>query len=71
MNIIKKIISFLNNIFHRDNNVKMLGKPVIEEKGTNSFLENLKVSIKERKNKKVETLTCTGDGLGIQNKIEY
>lgn len=36
------------------------------------FVESLKINtIVKRRNKQIQTLICTGDGLGIQKKICY
>ena len=43
---------------------------MIEQYKKESFIESLKIATKEKRTKKrVETLTCNGDGLGIQKKI--
>ena len=34
-----------------------------------SFIKDLKVNVKKKK--KIETLVCEGDGLGIQRKMTY
>ena len=52
----------------------MLSKPLDTKsiKNKNNFVNSLKFSLPEKNNKKrIETLTCVGDGLGIQNKIIY
>ena len=74
MNIIKKIILFIKNIFIRPDEVKKLQEPkiAIEQNNKSRFLESLKTTVSEKETKrKVETLTCNGDGLGIQKKINY
>lgn len=74
MNIIRKIIELLKNIIHKKNNVKMLdsAKELKHEGNKKDFKDSLKVnSIQKTKKKKVETLVCPGDGLGIYNKISY
>lgn len=74
MNIMKNIINFIKKLFHKDNNLKMIEAPVeeIRKSDKESFINSLKVNIvPKRKKKNVETLTCFGDGLGIQNKISY
>lgn len=72
MNFIKKICSFLKKIFHKEDSVKMLQTPVERAKGHDkeNFIDSLKINVIKEK-KKVETLTCEGDGLGIQSKITY
>lgn len=70
MNIIRKMILFIKNIFIKQEEIKALEEPkqiVNQEKKTN-FIESLKINTTERK-KKIETLICEGDGLGIQKKI--
>lgn len=74
MNFIKNIVLFFKKILKKQNNIKMLNMPEkkIEEKKKNDFINSLKVHIeKKHKKKKVETLTCFGDGLGIQTQIDY
>lgn len=74
MNIIRKIILFIKKICIKQEEIKALEEPkqiINQEKKTN-FIESLKITTTEKKNKKrIETLTCEGDGLGIQNKISY
>ena len=72
MNILKKIINFIKNIFNKKDNVKMLETPIepIHNETKKEFANSLKVSLPKKTKPKVETLTCFGDGLGIQNKIE-
>ena len=72
MNIIKKMLLFIKKIFTSKNEVKKLQEleVFIEQKEKMSFIESLKIYTTENKEKKkVETLTCDGDGLGIQKKI--
>lgn len=74
MSIIEKIILFFKNKFYKKNKIKMLSKPLDTKsiKNKNNFVNSLKFSLPEKNNKKrIETLTCVGDGLGIQNKIIY
>ena len=72
MNIIKKIILFIRNIFIKQDTVKKLPdqKVVTKENKKESFIKAIQ-GTPTRKNtkKKVETLTCNGDGLGIQKNI--
>ena len=42
----------------------------IQNEARREFANSLKVNLKKDKKRKVETLTCFGDGLGIQSKIE-
>ncbi len=72
MNIIRKVILFIKNIFAKQNEVKKLTEPrIVENKDKKeSFIESLKITtIQKETKKRVETLTCNGDGLGIQRKI--
>ena len=72
MNILNKIIAFIKNIFNKKDNVKMIETPIepIHNENKKEFANSLKVSLPKKTKPKVETLTCFGDGLGIQNKIE-
>ncbi len=72
MNIIIKMILFIKNIFVKQDEVKKLQEPkiAIEQDKKESFIESLKITTTEKITKKrIETLTCNGDGLGIQKKI--
>ena len=74
MNIIRKMFLFIKNIFVKQDEVKKIQEPknAIEQDKKENFIESLKITITEKKaKKKVETLTCNGDGLGIQKKITY
>ena len=74
MNFIKNILAFFKNIFDKENDIKMIEAPMenLKEDNKTSFLSSLKVNIEQKKKKKkIETLTCFGDGLGMQNKITY
>lgn len=74
MNFIKNIIEFFRNIFHKESDIKMIEAPIesLKEDAKTNFLNSLKVNIEQKKKKKkIETLTCFGDGLGMQNKITY
>ena len=50
----------------------MLETPIepIHNETKKEFANSLKVSLPKKTKPKIETLTCFGDGLGIQNKIE-
>jgi|GEM_PF-1706614 len=74
MNFIENIFTFLKRIFNKKDTIKMLEAPVEKSPRQNkaSFIDSLRInSIEKKKKKKVETLTCAGDGLGIQPKITY
>jgi len=73
MNIIKNVIMFLKRLFNKEE-PKMLAVPTkkLNEDEKTKFMDSLKVNIiKKYKKNKVETLTCFGDGLGIQTKINF
>lgn len=72
MNIIRKVILFIKNIFIKQEEVKKLAEPknTVKKDKEASFIEYLKINtIENRTKKKIETLICEGDGLGIQKKI--
>ena len=72
MNFFKSIILKIKKIFNKHEDIKMLeeSKIINNSNAKDEFIENLKVNInKVIKKKKVETLICPGDGLGINNKI--
>jgi myosin-crossreactive antigen len=72
MNIIRKVILFIKNIYAKQDEVKKLAEPriIVKEDKKESFIESLKITTTQKRTKKrVETLTCNGDGLGIQKKI--
>lgn len=73
MNFIEHIFLFFKKLFYKDTPVKFLEAPKknIEENKRNNFINSLKIKQSVRKKQRIETLTCVGDGLGIQNKIEY
>ena len=73
MSFIKRICSFFKKVFNKKDDIKMIEQPIkkdlSEEK--NKFIDSIKINIVKNKKRKVETLTCFGDGLGIQTKISY
>ena len=74
MNIIKKMLLFIKNIFVSQDEVKKIQEPKIsmEQEEKMTFMQSLRITTTEKKlKKKVETLTCDGDGLGIQKKITF
>ena len=74
MSFIKRIFLFFKNIFNKQEEVKRIQEPNdnIKQDKKEHFIESLKTNNTEKKTKKkVETLTCNGDGLGIQKKISY
>ena len=72
MNIISRIIEWIKNVFNKKQEIKMLEETkTFASKGKRmDFITNLKVNSKVKR-KKVETLVCPGDGLGIQSEITY
>lgn len=71
--MIKKIFLFFKNIFIKENRIKEIkaSTELLPEKISNSFINSLKSDVVKEKKNKVETLTCVGDGLGIQNKMNF
>lgn len=71
MKLVKDVILFFKKLFNREYSTKMIEASVEKEDNTN-FINSLKVDIEQKQNeKKVETLICFGDGLGIQDKMTY
>lgn len=72
MKIIKNIFLFFKRVFNKKSNNKMIEEGIIEmpNEEKTKFINSLKINLLENK-KRVETLTCVGDGLGIQTKINY
>lgn len=71
MQILRRIINLLKNTFAKKE-VKEIGEPskvLLDDKEKDCFINKLKEKIVTHKSKKVETLECPGDGLGIQIKI--
>lgn len=75
MNVIKNIILFIQNIFNKKEKIKTLEENNVLKKqndqcNKDEFSQLLKMNVKNKtSDKKIETLICTGDGLGIQKKI--
>lgn len=76
MNKIKKIYEYIKNMFIYKK-IKTLNK-VPDEKNIDSskneidFINSLKSNVNSNSSKKkIITNVCIGDGMGIQNKIEY
>lgn len=69
MKILEKLFLFVRGLFHKDE-IKKLDKANNPNIGDN-FKQSLKVNTVKKKNSKIETLICEGDGLGIQEKISY
>lgn len=77
MDIIKKFIKFLKKLFNKEDSVKMIDSPVvdtinIQKENKGKFIDSLKMKdIGDHNKKNIETLVCFGDGLGIQNKVNF
>ena len=74
MNIIKKMLLFIKNIFVSQDEVKKIQEPKIsmEQEEKMTFMQSLRITTTEKiLKKKVDTLTCDGDGLGILKKITF
>lgn len=74
MNILKKIILFIKNIFTKHDTLPKLieSSNSLNQNRKLDFIQSLKVTTtKKNQKKKIETLTCEGDGLGIQKKISF
>lgn len=73
MNFIKKTFSFFIRIFSKENNIKMIETPIKPVPKVNEIdlVNAIRGNVIEKKKIKVETLTCFGDGLGIQTKINF
>ncbi len=73
MNIIKRIFLFFKNLLFKQEDIKMIEKPKEEytelANNKDNFINSLKINEVKKKKKKVETLVCDGDGLGIQGGI--
>ena len=59
------------SIFSKQEDVKLLEAPnqVINIDNRSDFIESLQTTITGKKEKKIETLVFSGNGLGIQKKI--
>jgi hypothetical protein len=68
MSFLNKILTWVKKIFVKKEDIKMLESPSEEgaNENRNTFLESLKIKVAK---KKVETLICDGDGLGIQKTL--
>ena len=76
MKFFSKIIEIFKNIFVKQK-PKQLEEPKqqVQENTINqreTFIKNLKIEEKpkKKKRKKMETLICVGDGLGIQGELK-
>ncbi|MDR0978494.1 MAG: hypothetical protein LBL91_00880 [Lachnospiraceae bacterium] len=68
MNFLNRVLTWVKKIFIKKEDIKMLESPSEEVANENrkTFLESLKIKVAK---KKVETLICDGDGLGIQKTL--
>jgi len=78
MKIIDNIVSFLKKLLYKKDNIKLIEElpndninEEIEKYKNDDFVNSLKSNVVKKNKKKVETLICEGDGLGIQKKISY
>lgn len=80
MNVFKKFIEFFNRIFNKKEKcIDSKNNDVVKDtlKIDNSvkkeeFIDSIRVEKKKiKKENKIETLVCPGDGLGIQDKMDY
>ncbi len=74
MNIFKRLINYIKSVFIKKEEVKKIDAPkqVENNQVRTEFMKSLKVVIKEKRNKKkIETLVCVGDGLGIKQNMSY
>lgn len=72
MSIIRNIILFFKNIFNKKEYIKALEAPkqIVNSDKKSNFIQSLKINSAEKtKEKKIETLICKGNGLGIQKKV--
>lgn len=72
MNIIKRIFLFFKNLLFKQEDIKMIEAKEEHTEVTNNkdnFINSLKINVIKKKKKKIETLVCDGDGLGIQGGI--
>lgn len=72
MDILKGILSFIKCIFNKKQEIKLLEPAKIENqhKGREIFAKSLMVKELNEKKRRIETLICYGDGLGIQNELK-
>ena len=66
-------MSFFKKVFSKNNKIKKIDETTktVQSRKTHSFKNSVKIENSNKKKKEVETLTCFGDGLGIQTKINY
>lgn len=65
--------TIFEKLFKKKNEIKVIQEPrtiEVKEQDKSKFKDTLKIKeVKKQKKKEVRTLTCIGDGLGIQGKI--
>lgn len=75
MNCIKNIFSFFEELVTKKDNKKMIKVPVEKTQGQmkSNYMDSLKINVvgASKSRKKVKTLICVGNGLGIQGKIRF
>ena len=71
MRIIQEIFSLIKKFFNKEE-TKLLEANTQNYNSDKKlkFIQSLKI-VKTKKSKKIQTLVCDGDGLGIQKKISY
>ena len=71
MNFFRNLFLAFKNIFRKHTEIKQLEAPKQFSSSINrdNFIKDLKVNVKKKK--KIATLVCEGDGLGIQRKMTY
>ncbi len=71
--IIKNILSFIKKIFIKEKSVKSISAPIEKpsKESRDNFITSLKANVTSKRKTNVETQVCVGDGLGIQNKVNF
>ena len=72
MNIFEKFLFYIKKIFKKSEEIKLIesSKGELKESKKEKFYNSIKFKVIS-KNKKIETLTCRGNGLGIQKRFIY
>lgn len=73
MNSLNKLVLWIKSIFHKKEKIKMIEEPrkQLDENKKANFIESIRINIAEKKKKRIHTPVCSGDGLGIQKKLNY
>ena len=69
-----RIILFFKNLFSKSKKKVLEEKYVMQsndEQTKEMFVQEMKQKMSEKNKGKIETLVCTGDGLGIQNTANF